>query len=63
MLIDYTMNHTPRQPPTYWLKNANQIFSEAINPAISKLWIGTVSAQEAMDQAVRAAAPLMQGRW
>ena len=63
VLIDYTLNHTPRQPPAYWLKNANQIFSEAINPAISKLWTGTVSAQEAMDQAVRDAAPLMQGRW
>ena len=63
VLVDYTLNHTPRQPPAYWLKNANQIFSEAINPAISKLWTGTVTAQEAMDQAVRDAAPLMQGRW
>ena len=32
VLVDYTLNHTPRQPPAYWLKNANQIFSEAIKP-------------------------------
>ena len=63
VLIDYTLNNTLRQPPAYWLKNANQIFSEAIDPAISKLWAGEATAQEAMDQAARDAGPLMQGRW
>ena len=63
VLIDYTLNNTPRQPPAYWLKNQSQIFSEAINPAITKLWAGEATAQEAMDQAVRDAGPLMQGRW
>ena len=63
VLVDYTLNNTPRQPPAYWLKNANQIFSEAVNPAMSKLWAGEATAQEAMDQAERDAGPLMQGRW
>ncbi len=63
VLIDYTLNNTPRQPPAYWLKNLSQIFSEAIDPAMTKLWAGEATAQEAMDQAVRDGAPLMQGRW
>ncbi|CAA9362257.1 MAG: N-Acetyl-D-glucosamine ABC transport system, sugar-binding protein [uncultured Chloroflexia bacterium] len=63
VLIDYTLNHTPLQPPTYWLKNFGQIESEALNPAFEGLWNGTLSAQEAMDQATEKAAPLLEGRW
>lgn len=63
VFVDYTLNHTPYQPPSYWLRNWGQIISEAVNPAMELLWTGGASAQEAMDQAVRDAAPLMQGRW
>lgn len=63
VLIDYTLNHTPLQPPTYWLKNFGQIESEALNPALEGLWNGTLSAQEAMDQAAEKATPLLEGRW
>ncbi|MCA9838903.1 MAG: sugar ABC transporter substrate-binding protein [Trueperaceae bacterium] len=63
VLIDYTLNNTPTQPVFYWLKNAGQIFSEAIDPAMTALWANEMTAQEAMDQAAENAAPLMQGRW
>lgn len=63
VLLDYTLNYTPRQPPVFWLKNLDQIMSEAVTPAMSLLWTGEASAQEAMDQAVEAAAGMMQGRW
>ena len=63
VLIDYTLNHTPLQPPTYWLKNFGQIESEALNPALEQLWNGTLTAQEAMDQAAQKATPLLEGRW
>ena len=63
VLVDYTLNNTPRQPPAYWLKNLGQIFSEAVNPAIQLLWAGEATAQEATDQAVRDAGAVMQGRW
>jgi hypothetical protein len=45
------------------LKNAGQIFSDAINPAMELLWNGEVTAQEAADQAVEAGTPLLEGRW
>ncbi len=63
VLIDYTLNNTPYQPIQYWLKNANQIFSEAIDPAMSAIWANEMTAQEAMDQAAANAASMMQGRW
>lgn len=63
VLVDYTLNHTSHQPPSYWLKNQTQIFSEAVNPAMDLLWTNKATAQEAMDQAVAKAAPLMQGRY
>ncbi len=63
VLIDYTLNYTPVQPPTYWLKNFGQIESEALNPAFEQLWNGSLDAQAAMDQAVELAAPLLAGRW
>ncbi len=63
VLVDYTLDYASYQPPAYWLKNVGQIFSEAINPAMDLLWNGTLTAQEAMDQAVEKATPLLEGRW
>ena len=63
VLVDYTLNDTPLQPPAYWLKNLTQINQVAVDPAMDLLWTGKMTAQEAMDQAVANAKPLMQGRW
>lgn len=63
VLIDYVPNYSQRPLPTQWLKNLGQIQNEAIQPAIDLIWAGEATAQEAMDQAVETAAPLMQGRW
>ena len=63
VLIDYTLNYAPQQPPGYWLRNFGQIESEALNPAFEQLWNGTLDAQAAMDQAAETAAPLLEGRW
>jgi len=63
VLVDYTLNYTPVQPPNYWLKNFAQIESEALTPAFEQLWNGSLSAQAAMDQAAAKAEPLLEGRW
>jgi multiple sugar transport system substrate-binding protein len=63
VLVDYTLNNAPYQPAAYWLRNIGQINSEAINPAMSLIWTGQATAQEAMDEAAENAAPLLQGRW
>jgi multiple sugar transport system substrate-binding protein len=63
VFVDYTLCCTPHQPLDYWLRNQAQILSEAINPAMELLWTGQATAQEAMDEAVRNAAPLMEGRY
>jgi hypothetical protein len=63
VLVEFVYKNTPHQPPVYWMKNQAQIFAEAVDPAQSALWSGEMTAQEAMDQAVADAAPLMQGRW
>lgn len=62
-VVDYTLNHAPYQVEVYQLRNIQQILSEAIDPSMEQLWTGTVSAQEAMDQAVAKAEPLMEGHW
>jgi ABC-type glycerol-3-phosphate transport system substrate-binding protein len=62
VLVDYTINHTPRQAPVYWLKNYGQIVDEAITPAFSLMWTGEANAQQAMDQAVKEGEKLLQGR-
>jgi len=49
--------------PEYWLRNLNQIYSKALNPALDLVWTGKASAKEAMDQAAADAKPLMAGRW
>jgi len=62
VLIDYAYNYSQKQLPVVWLRNQSQILAEAIEPAISLIWTGEATAQEAMDQAVSAAEPLLQGR-
>lgn len=62
-IIDYTLNYAPNQPPAYWLRNYSQIDSKAITPAFDQLWGGTITAQEATDQAVEAAKPFLVGRY
>lgn len=63
VFVDYTLNFTPTQPSVYWLRNWGQIFNEVITPAMQLIWTNEATPQEAMDQAVRDAAPLMEGRW
>ncbi|HEY0790210.1 MAG TPA: sugar ABC transporter substrate-binding protein [Chthoniobacterales bacterium] len=63
VVVDYTLNHAAPQPPVYWLKNIQQIMDEAVTPAVDLIWSGKTSAQDALNQAVRKATPLMQGRW
>ena len=62
VLVDYTVNHTPRQIPFYWLRNYGQILAEAITPALSLMWAGEANAQQAMDQAVQEGQKLLPGR-
>ncbi|GAC1353448.1 MAG: hypothetical protein NVSMB42_08730 [Herpetosiphon sp.] len=62
VLVDYTLNHTPVQPPVYWLKNLQQILTEAVNPAMQLLWTGKATAQQVADEAVTKAKPMMRGR-
>ena len=61
VLVDYTINHTPRQAPVYWLRNYGQILAEAITLAFSLMWTGEANAQQAMDQAVKEGQKLLQG--
>ena len=63
VLIDYTLNHTPKQPPTYWLKNYGQLESDVLTPALDQLWSGKLTAQAAMDKVTEQAKPLLEGRW
>ena len=62
VLVDYTINYTPRQIPMYWLRNYGQMLDEAITPALSLMWAGEANAQQAMDQAVKEGQKLLQGR-
>jgi multiple sugar transport system substrate-binding protein len=62
VLADFVRNNSAISP-TVWLKNQQQIFSEAIDPATSALWAKEMDAQQAADQAVEKAKPMMKGRW
>src|SRR5690606_15583442 len=62
-IVDYTLNHAPQQAPVYQLRNIGQIMSEAVDPNIQNIMHNKATAQEAMDEAVAAAQPMMQGRW
>jgi len=63
VLIDYSLKYSPKQLPDYWLKNQQQINTEAINPALTSLWANEGTAKELLDKAAQVAAPLMQGRY
>jgi multiple sugar transport system substrate-binding protein len=63
VFIDYALNNPGKFPPQYWLKNLDQIMEEAVTPAMESIFAGEATAQEAMDTAVEAATPMMQGRW
>lgn len=63
VLVDYGLNFAPKQNPTYWLKNQDQLYTEAINPALEKLFANEGTAQDLLTGAATAAAPMMQGRW
>jgi ABC-type glycerol-3-phosphate transport system substrate-binding protein len=57
-VLDYS---TPL--PSYYLRNYDEVLSQAIAPAMEKIWNNEATAEEAMKRAVQDAAPLMQGRW
>jgi multiple sugar transport system substrate-binding protein len=62
VFTDYVLNYsTPI--PSYYLRNYADILDNAIRPAIEKVWNNEATAADALTQAVRDAAPLMQGRW
>ncbi|HET7091049.1 MAG TPA: sugar ABC transporter substrate-binding protein [Anaerolineae bacterium] len=61
-IVDYALCCVVRAPH-YYVKNFGQISSEVIQPAINRVWNGEASAAQAMAEAVRAATPLMAGRW
>ena len=59
---DYIVNYS-RPLPSYYLRNYAAVLDEAIRPALDKIWNNQAPAADALREAVRAAAPLMQGRW
>lgn len=63
VLVDYTLNYATEQMPDYYVKNRQQISTEAVNPALSALMANEGTAQELLDQAAVKAQPLMQGTW
>jgi multiple sugar transport system substrate-binding protein len=63
VLVDYTLNYATEQMPEYYVKNRQQISTEAVNPALSALMANEGTAQELLDQAAEKAQPLMQGTW
>ncbi|MEZ4737524.1 MAG: sugar ABC transporter substrate-binding protein [Caldilineaceae bacterium] len=61
-VVDYAWNYSV-QAPIYWVKNWTQIMDEAITPAMQGLMANELTVDEAVNQAVTDAAPLMQGTW
>lgn len=59
---DYVVNYSVPLP-SYYIRNYAQVLEVALRPAINKIWNNEASAAEAFAEAVKAAAPLMQGRW
>ncbi len=57
-VIDYSI-----PLPSYYLRNYAEVLDKAIRPAMEKIWNNQSSAADALAQAVKDAAPLMQGRW
>lgn len=63
VLVDYTLDYATEQMPEYYVKNRQQISTEAVNPALSALMANEGTAQELLDQAAEKAKPMMQGEW
>ena len=61
-VVDYTLC-CAAPTPHYAVKNFGQIAEEVIQPAIDRVWTRDLSAAQALRAAVRAAAPLLSGRW
>ncbi len=59
---DYVVAYS-RPLPSYYLRNYAAVLDTAIRPALEKLWNNQATATEALGEAVRTAAPLMEGRW
>jgi multiple sugar transport system substrate-binding protein len=59
---DYIVNYS-RPIPSYYLRNYAEVLDIALRPAIDKVWNNNASAADAFAEAVKAAEPLMQGRW
>jgi len=59
---DYIV-HYSMPIPSYYLRNYAEVLDVALRPAINKVWNNEATAAEAFAEAVRAAVPLMQGRW
>ena len=63
-IVKYTLVGVPEQAPVYRIKNIGPILDQAVQPNIQKLLNDpNETAQQAMNDAVAAAAPLMQGNW
>ena len=59
---DYILNYSLPMPSTY-LRNYAEVLDVALRPAIDDIWNNKASAADAFAEAVKAAEPLMQGRW
>lgn len=57
-IVDYSM-----PLPSYYLRNYAEVLDVALRPAIDDIWNNKATAAEAFAEAVKAAEPLMQGRW
>jgi multiple sugar transport system substrate-binding protein len=62
VFTDYVVNYsTPL--PSYYLRNYAAVLDQAIRPALELIWNNQAPAAGALEQAVQAATPLLQGRW
>jgi multiple sugar transport system substrate-binding protein len=62
VFTEYILNYsTPL--PSYYLRNYAEVLGQAVQPAIERMWNHEATAAEALAEAVKAAEPLMQGRW
>ena len=59
---DYVVNYSVPLP-SYYLRNYAEVLDVALRPAINSIWNNEASAAQAFAEAVKAAEPLMQGRW
>jgi multiple sugar transport system substrate-binding protein len=57
-IVDYSL-----PLPSAYLRNYAEVLDVALRPAIDDIWNNKSSAADAFAEAVKAAEPLMQGRW